>query len=155
MLRRARSILWSATAVLIRRKTDRFLKDRLMQADALTFLQRDRERYGLIYVDPPTFSNSKRADDFDVQRDHVKLLLACADRLAPEGVIVFSNNFRRFRLDRVALDERFGIEDWSAPSIPFDFTRRSDIHGCWVLRLRAQESPWGGTVNHVQNQRKR
>ena len=130
-------------------------KHRLMQADALTFLQRDRERYGLIYVDPPTFSNSKRADDFDVQRDHVKLLLACADRLAPEGVIVFSNNFRRFRLDREALDERFGIEDWSAPSIPFDFTRRADIHGCWVLRLRAQESPWGGTVNHVQNQRKR
>jgi 23S rRNA (guanine2445-N2)-methyltransferase / 23S rRNA (guanine2069-N7)-methyltransferase len=131
------------------------VKHRLMQADAMSFLQRDRERYGLIYVDPPTFSNSKRADDFDVQRDHVKLLLACADRLAPEGVIVFSNNFRRFKLDREALNERFSIGDWSTPSIPFDFTRRADIHGCWILRLNAQESPWGGTVNHVRNQGRR
>ncbi|AHX14051.1 50S rRNA methyltransferase [Dyella jiangningensis] len=130
-------------------------KHRLMQADAMTFLQRDRERYGLIYVDPPTFSNSKRAEDFDVQRDHVKLLLACADRLASDGVIVFSNNFRRFKLDHEALNERFSVEDWSTPSIPFDFTRRADIHGCWILRLHPQESPWGGTVNHVRNQGRR
>jgi 23S rRNA (guanine2445-N2)-methyltransferase / 23S rRNA (guanine2069-N7)-methyltransferase len=120
-------------------------KHRLMQADAFEFLQRDRERYGLIYVDPPTFSNSKRAEDFDVQRDHVKLLNACGDRLAGDGVIVFSNNFRRFKLDHAALEERFLIEDWSAPSIPFDFARRADIHGCWLLRPRQADveiNPW-------------
>jgi len=120
-------------------------RHRLAQADAMAFLQADHTRYGLIYVDPPTFSNSKRADDFDVQRDHVKLLEACGDRLADDGVIVFSNNFRRFRLDRDALSRRFAIEDWSAPSIPFDFTRRADIHGCWLLRPhRANDdaSPW-------------
>ncbi|MFC4764578.1 bifunctional 23S rRNA (guanine(2069)-N(7))-methyltransferase RlmK/23S rRNA (guanine(2445)-N(2))-methyltransferase RlmL [Dyella koreensis] len=120
-------------------------KHRLMQADAMEFLQRDRERYGLIYVDPPTFSNSKRAEDFDVQRDHVRLLMACAERLASDGTIVFSNNFRRFILDRNALEERFQIEDWSVASIPFDFARRSDIHGCWLLRLHradAEVNPW-------------
>lgn len=118
---------------------------RLMQFDALEFLQRDRGRYGLIFVDPPTFSNSKRADDFDVQRDHVKLLEACNERLTRDGVIVFSNNFRRFKLDRDALESRFDIEDWSAPSIPFDFARRADIHGCWLLRQRKPEvavNPW-------------
>ncbi|WP_114238186.1 bifunctional 23S rRNA (guanine(2069)-N(7))-methyltransferase RlmK/23S rRNA (guanine(2445)-N(2))-methyltransferase RlmL [Dyella sp. C9] len=130
-------------------------RHRLMQADAVAFLKQDRERYGLIYVDPPTFSNSKRAEDFDVQRDHVQLLLACAERLAGDGVIVFSNNFRRFKLDHEALAERFSIEDWSVPSIPFDFSRRSDIHGCWLLRLHPQESPWGGSVNHVRNQGRR
>ena len=130
-------------------------KHRLMQADALEFLRHERERYGLIYVDPPTFSNSKRAEDFDVQRDHARLLLACADRLAGDGAILFSNNFRRFELDRAALEERFEIEDWSAASIPFDFARRADIHGCWVLRLRAQESPWGDSVRHLQNRGKR
>ncbi|MEW5833423.1 MAG: bifunctional 23S rRNA (guanine(2069)-N(7))-methyltransferase RlmK/23S rRNA (guanine(2445)-N(2))-methyltransferase RlmL [Pseudomonadota bacterium] len=119
-------------------------RHRLMQADAMTFLRADRERYGLIYVDPPTFSNSKRAEDFDVQRDHVALLNACGDRLAHGGVIVFSNNFRRFALDRAALEERFSIEDWSGPSIPFDFARRADIHGCWLLRLHgpSNENPW-------------
>ncbi|OZB59644.1 MAG: 23S rRNA (guanine(2445)-N(2))/(guanine(2069)-N(7))-methyltransferase [Lysobacterales bacterium 14-68-21] len=119
-------------------------RHRLMQADAMAFLRADRERYGLIYVDPPTFSNSKRAEDFDVQRDHVALLNACGDRLAHGGVIVFSNNFRRFALDRAALEERFSIEDWSGPSIPFDFARRADIHGCWLLRLHgpSNENPW-------------
>ncbi|HEY2624070.1 MAG TPA: bifunctional 23S rRNA (guanine(2069)-N(7))-methyltransferase RlmK/23S rRNA (guanine(2445)-N(2))-methyltransferase RlmL [Dyella sp.] len=130
-------------------------KHRLMQADAVTFLEQDKEHYGLIYVDPPTFSNSKRAEDFDVQRDHVKLLLACAERLTADGVIVFSNNFRKFKLDHEALHERLMVEDWSTPSIPFDFTRRTDIHGCWLLRLHPQESPWNSSVNHVRKQGKR
>ncbi|RDS81186.1 bifunctional 23S rRNA (guanine(2069)-N(7))-methyltransferase RlmK/23S rRNA (guanine(2445)-N(2))-methyltransferase RlmL [Dyella monticola] len=116
-------------------------KHRLIQADATTFLQRTHERYGLIYVDPPTFSNSKRADDFDVQRDHVALLLACANRLTADGVIVFSNNFRRFSLDRQALDSRLVIESWGAGSIPFDFSRRANIHDCWLLRLRPADGP--------------
>ncbi|EIM03034.1 23S rRNA (guanine(2445)-N(2))/(guanine(2069)-N(7))-methyltransferase [Rhodanobacter thiooxydans] len=118
---------------------------RLTQFDAMEFLQRDRGHYGLIYVDPPTFSNSKRAEDFDVQRDHVALLEACNERLTRDGVIVFSNNFRRFKLDREALEEHFAIEDWSAPSIPFDFARRADIHGCWLLRRRKAVTginPW-------------
>ncbi len=120
-------------------------RHRLVQADALTFLRQERSHYGLIYVDPPTFSNSKRAEDFDVQRDHAALLDACGEHLANDGVIVFSNNFRRFKLDAEALAERFDIEDWSAASIPFDFARRADIHGCWLLRHRQPEAaanPW-------------
>lgn len=118
---------------------------RLMQGDAMEFLRDERDRYGVIYVDPPTFSNSKRAEDFDVQRDHVALLDACGDRLAHDGVIVFSNNFRKFELDRAALEQRFRIEDWTAPSIPFDFARRTDIHGCWLLRpqeVASDLNPW-------------
>jgi len=109
---------------------------RLVQADALSYLDLDHGEYGLIYVDPPTFSNSKRASDFDVQRDHVRLLSACGDHLTPDGVIVFSNNFKRFKLDTEALSNRFEMTDWSAPSIPFDYARHADIHGCWLLRLK-------------------
>jgi 23S rRNA (guanine2445-N2)-methyltransferase / 23S rRNA (guanine2069-N7)-methyltransferase len=110
------------------------VRHRLVQADAMDFLKQDRSEFGLIYVDPPTFSNSARAEDFDVQADHVRLLEACGERLADDGTIVFSNNFRRFKLDTEALARRFAIEDWSAASIPFDFARRSGIHGCWLLR---------------------
>ena len=107
----------------------------LAQADALAFLDADRSRYGLIYVDPPTFSNSKRAQDFDVQRDHAALLLACAEHLEPDGTIVFSNNARRFRLDD-SLSERLVMNDTTRASIPLDFARRPDVHGCWLLKLR-------------------
>lgn len=110
---------------------------RLVQADARAFLAADTRRYGLIYVDPPTFSNSKRAEDFDVQREHAQLLCACAARLDAGGLIVFSNNFRRFRLDAETLAAAgLAVEDWSVPSVPFDFERRGNIHGCWLLRAR-------------------
>lgn len=113
-------------------------KHKLAQADAFSYVREDQSRYGLIYVDPPTFSNSKRAGDFDVQRDHAPLLLACAGRLQTDGVIVFSNNARRFRLAHDALAARFDIEDFGKASVPPDFARRPNIHGCWLLRLRTQ-----------------
>ena len=106
----------------------------LARADAMAFLAETRASYGLVYVDPPTFSNSKRAGDFDVQRDHVALLEACGKRLHNDGVIVFSNNFRRFKLDVEALSRTFSIDDISRASIPHDFARRPHIHGCWLLR---------------------
>jgi 23S rRNA (guanine2445-N2)-methyltransferase / 23S rRNA (guanine2069-N7)-methyltransferase len=110
-------------------------KDRLVQADAMEWIERDRDEYDLIYVDPPTFSNSKRAEDFDVQHDHVRLLKACAARLAPGGLILFSNNNRRFKIDRDALAE-LDIRDVTPATIPFDFARDPKIHHCFEIRHR-------------------
>jgi 23S rRNA (guanine2445-N2)-methyltransferase / 23S rRNA (guanine2069-N7)-methyltransferase len=107
---------------------------KLVWADVLGYLESHSAMYDLIFVDPPTFSNSKRADDFDVQRDHVRLLALCGQRLLPEGTILFSNNFRRFKLDEGALTQ-FAIRDISASTIPFDFERDVRIHRVWQLRL--------------------
>ena len=105
----------------------------LIQADCMQWLAHEDEFYDLIFVDPPTFSNSKRAEDFDVQKEHVQLLKLCAARLSEGGVIVFSNNFRRFKLDAAALAE-LSVRDISAMSIPFDFARDARIHQCFELR---------------------
>jgi len=108
---------------------------KLEWADTVAFLQSRSAMFDLIFVDPPTFSNSKRADDFDVQRDHVRLLTLCGERLLPEGVILFSNNFRRFKLDTGALTQAgFAIRDITAATIPFDFERDARIHHAWELR---------------------
>ena len=107
----------------------------LVQADCLQWLEHERGEYDLIFVDPPTFSNSKRAEDFDVQKEHGRLLGLCAERLAFGGLIVFSNNFRRFKLDPGVMD-RFEVRDISAATIPFDFTRNSRIHQCYELQPR-------------------
>ena len=110
-------------------------RHKLVWADALSYLQEHSAMYDMIFVDPPTFSNSKRADDFDVQRDHVRLLTLCGERLLPGGLILFSNNFRRFKLDNDALATIFAIRDIGASTIPFDFERNSRIHHAWELRL--------------------
>ncbi|BDU17333.1 bifunctional 23S rRNA (guanine(2069)-N(7))-methyltransferase RlmK/23S rRNA (guanine(2445)-N(2))-methyltransferase RlmL [Lysobacter auxotrophicus] len=111
-------------------------RHRLVQADALTWLEADTHQYDLIFCDPPTFSNSKRAQDFDVQAQHVRLLRAAVSRLADDGVLYFSNNFRRFRLDEAAVGEFAKVEDINARTIPPDFERDARIHRCWRLTRR-------------------
>jgi 23S rRNA (guanine2445-N2)-methyltransferase / 23S rRNA (guanine2069-N7)-methyltransferase len=108
---------------------------RLIQADALAWLEAERGRYDLIFCDPPTFSNSARAEDFDLQREHVRLIRLAMARLTPGGLLLFSNNFRRFRLDP-ALEEEFDVRDISASTIPPDFARNPRIHRAWELRQR-------------------
>jgi 23S rRNA (guanine2445-N2)-methyltransferase / 23S rRNA (guanine2069-N7)-methyltransferase len=108
-------------------------RHRIAQADALKWLEADRGTYDVVFCDPPTFSNSKRADDFDVQRDHVRLLRAAVERLAEGGVLYFSNNFRRFRLDEAAIAAFATVEDISASTIPPDFARNPRIHRAWRL----------------------
>ena len=109
---------------------------RLVQADVLAWLAAERTQYDLIFCDPPTFSNSARAADFDIQRDHVRLLRAALSRLSASGVLYFSNNFRRFKLDEAALAEFAEVQDISAETIPPDFVRNPRIHRCWLLRRR-------------------
>jgi 23S rRNA (guanine2445-N2)-methyltransferase / 23S rRNA (guanine2069-N7)-methyltransferase len=111
-------------------------RHQIVQADVLSWLRHDRGEYDMIFVDPPTFSNSKRADDFDVQRDHAQLLALCGERLAPRGLLLFSNNLRRFTLDP-ALHHSFDVRDITAATIPFDFARNARIHHCYELRRRS------------------
>ncbi|NLA68416.1 MAG: bifunctional 23S rRNA (guanine(2069)-N(7))-methyltransferase RlmK/23S rRNA (guanine(2445)-N(2))-methyltransferase RlmL [Gammaproteobacteria bacterium] len=106
---------------------------RMVQADAIAWLEADDGEYDLVFCDPPTFSNSARADDFDIQRQHVRLLRAAVARLAPDGVLYFSNNYRRFRLDEAALAEFARCEDITAETIPPDFARNPRIHRAWRL----------------------
>ena len=111
-------------------------RHKLVQADAVSWLEADRGEYDLVFCDPPTFSNSKRAGDFDVQAEHVRLLRAAVDRLSVDGVLYFSNNFRRFKLDEAAVAEFARFEEISAATIPPDFARHARIHRCWRLARR-------------------
>jgi 23S rRNA (guanine2445-N2)-methyltransferase / 23S rRNA (guanine2069-N7)-methyltransferase len=109
-----------------------------IQADCLEWLDHEarlphRRKYDLIFLDPPTFSNSKRMDDvFDIQKDHVQLISNAAALLAPGGVLYFSTNFRRFKIDSAALSE-LNIEEITAATIPEDFARNPKIHYCWRI----------------------
>jgi 23S rRNA (guanine2445-N2)-methyltransferase / 23S rRNA (guanine2069-N7)-methyltransferase len=107
-----------------------------IQEDCLRWLEDPRGQYDLIFVDPPTFSNTKKENRvFDVQRDHGQLLDLAMRHLAPGGLLIFSTNFRKFVLDE-ALGLRFAIRDISRETVPLDFERNSRIHQCWEFRSR-------------------
>lgn len=106
-------------------------KNKLEQGDVMAWLAADRGEYDLIFIDPPTFSNSKSVEGvFDVQRDQVQLIDLAMARLAPGGVLYFSNNFRKFVLDPGLLT-RYQVEDISATTLDPDFVRNPKIHRAW------------------------
>ncbi|WP_445367175.1 bifunctional 23S rRNA (guanine(2069)-N(7))-methyltransferase RlmK/23S rRNA (guanine(2445)-N(2))-methyltransferase RlmL [Methylomonas sp. BW4-1] len=111
---------------------------KLLRANCVEWLAeqasaKDKVQFDLIFLDPPTFSNSKKMDEaFDIQNDHLHLLRNAVALLAPEGVLYFSTNFRRFKLDKQALAD-LQIEDISAKTIPEDFARDQKIHYCWRI----------------------
>ena len=112
---------------------------KLIQADCLQWLEKCDRQFDLIFVDPPTFSNSKRMEDsWDVQRDHIKLMRNLKRILRSNGTIVFSNNKRGFKMDFDALDE-LGLSavEISAKTLPLDFERNKQIHNCWIVTMKA------------------
>lgn len=112
---------------------------RLIQADCLGWMDEAAhagEKYDLIFLDPPTFSTSKRMQGtLDIQRDHVKMIRQAMALLRRNGMLVFSNNLQRFKLDADALADLV-IEDVSKASIPNDFSRNARIHQCWKLAFK-------------------
>ena len=110
----------------------------LYRADCLQWLEeREAEgpRFDLIFVDPPTFSNSKRMEGvLDVQRDHVGMIRRSLKLLRPSGRLMFSTNYTRFKLDSESLSD-LRVEDISARTIPKDFERHARIHRCFIIEF--------------------
>ncbi|WP_318453000.1 bifunctional 23S rRNA (guanine(2069)-N(7))-methyltransferase RlmK/23S rRNA (guanine(2445)-N(2))-methyltransferase RlmL [Photobacterium leiognathi] len=106
-----------------------------IQADCLQWLQEVDDTFDLIFIDPPTFSNSKRMkQSFDIQRDHIMLMENLKRMLRPEGQIVFSNNKRHFKMDLDKLNE-LGLhaKNISDKTLPMDFAKNKQIHNCWII----------------------
>lgn len=105
------------------------------QADCIQWLKDNRKKFDLIFLDPPTFSNSKRMESsFDIQRDHVFLIKNCMASLEKGGVLIFSNNMKSFKLDEEDLIGRgFIIRDITKSTMPEDFNRPKAIHHCWKI----------------------
>jgi len=79
------------------------------------------ETYDIVVLDPPTFSNSKRMDDFfDIQRDHVPLVHKCLRAMKPGGTLYFSTNFTKFQLEKDSIPASV-ITDITKATTPFDF----------------------------------
>jgi 23S rRNA (guanine2445-N2)-methyltransferase / 23S rRNA (guanine2069-N7)-methyltransferase len=111
----------------------------LYRADCLAWLEEQEPRgprFDLIFLDPPTFSNSKRMEGvLDVQRDHVGMIRRSMKLLRASGRLVFSTNYTRFKLDSRELGD-LAVEDVSAATIPKDFERHARIHKCFVVRFK-------------------
>ena len=122
-------------------KNNDLLSDRheFIKADCLKWLDRaveEERKFDWIFIDPPTFSNSKTMEQvFDIQKDHEGLITSAARLLNENGQIIFSNNFRKFKISR-ALVENYDVKDITASTIPEDFKRNKKIHHCFIIKAK-------------------
>lgn len=110
-------------------------KYQFVQADCLEWLKANTQKFELIFIDPPTFSNSKRMEDsFDVQRDHVALIADAVKSLSENGEIFFTNNKRNFKMDFEAM-EKLGLQAKAMSDLTRDkdFARNKHIHNSWSI----------------------
>jgi len=109
----------------------------LKRADCIAYLESvwesKRNKFDLIFLDPPTFSNSKHTENvLDIQRDHVSLITNTMNKLERDGLLIFSTNKRSFKLD-ASLADKFKIKDFTQASLDRDFQRSKKIHQTWLL----------------------
>jgi len=111
-------------------------KHSVFQGDCVAWLRDCNATFDMIFVDPPTFSNTKKEKRvFDVQRDHAELIELAMSRLALSGVLFFSTNYKKFVLDK-RLGDIFDVENISKATIPYDFSRNRKIHMCWEIKKK-------------------
>ena len=111
-------------------------KYQFVAADIFEWIKDNTEQFDIIFIDPPTFSNSKKFQGtFDVQRDHSAIINRAMNRLTADGILYFSNNFTRFELDE-QLTERYDVVDITQKTIGFDFDVKKPIHQSFEIRHR-------------------
>jgi 23S rRNA (cytosine1962-C5)-methyltransferase len=124
---------WSKRNMELNGFTDS-MKYKFVQADVKQWLDvMPLNNFDLIILDPPTFSNSKRMEDFlDLQKDHVGMINQCLKGLKPGGILYFSTNYKKFELDRVEILAE-EIKDITKATTPFDFAGRLE-RKCFLIR---------------------
>lgn len=99
---------------------------------ALDYLEKAQAKFDIIFLDPPTFSNSKKmTEDFEVEKDQVALVKNCLRLLNNDGILYFSNNKRKFRIDP-DIEDLANVVDITDKTIPPDY-RDSKIHHCFKI----------------------
>ena len=109
--------------------------NKFVKANCLEWIKTSKEKFDLIFLDPPSFSNSKSMDgNFDIQRDHKYLIEKTMDLLDEGGTLIFSTNRRGFKFD-TALEETYKVFTLGRKSLSRDFSRQRAPHQCWEITL--------------------
>lgn len=108
----------------------------VIRADCWQWLRACSDKFDLIFLDPPTFSNSKRMErHLDLVRDHEALIRAALACLSPEGELYFSTNARKLELDSGTFAS-WQVKDMTHATVPFDFSRTPNAHRLWQFSAK-------------------
>lgn len=111
-----------------------FSHHQFIQADCCEWIKECTQKFDVIFLDPPSFSNSKRmVNTLDIQRDHEEIIVQSMSLLRRDGILYFSTNYRKFKLSD-EIQARYEVEDISSKTIDKDFARNAKIHRCFSIK---------------------
>jgi 23S rRNA (cytosine1962-C5)-methyltransferase len=120
-------------------------KHRFVEQDVLQFIEHAsswpdyKQSFDMIFLDPPTFSNSKSMiDSFEVERDQLKLILNVLKFLKSDGTLYFSTNKRKFKLDP-SIEAEFSVKNTTEKTIPQD-CHDQKIHQSYEIRFKTKNT---------------
>lgn len=121
---------------LIQADVVKWLIDEVEYIEGLSNMDKKNNQYDVIFMDPPSFSNSKRMEGvLDIQQDHIALIDHAMTLLDDDGVMIFSTNLRKFKLDPSMIDI-YDIEDISLATLPEDYARDPKIRQCYKIQFK-------------------
>ena len=129
-------------------------KYQFVQADCLQWLKKNEQTFDVVFIDPPTFSNSKRmGESFDVQRDHVSLIQDALNSLAENGELIFTNNKRNFKIDTEAMAElKVTVVELTEKTRDKDFIRNKHIHNSWLIKRQPGTDASANTNTNISKE---
>ena len=93
--------------------------------------------FDIVIFDPPAFSNSHKAEDFDVQKDYLGYLYMISRILAPGGICLFSENLSGFRFARQLIKPWWKVQEITEEVRPIGFSSKRSGLRVWILKKTA------------------
>ena len=118
-------------------------KYKVVAEDARAFLERavaENRRYDIVVFDPPAFSNSHKAEDFDVKKDHVPFLAAIWKILSDDGIVLFSENLSGFGLDKNILNPWYEIKEITKEVTALNFSTKRRSCRVWEMAKKPRKT---------------
>ncbi|MGN1164577.1 MAG: class I SAM-dependent methyltransferase [Candidatus Ornithospirochaeta sp.] len=118
-------------------------KYKVTTGDARVFLETactEGRKYDIVIFDPPAFSNSHKAEDFDVQKDYMPFLAAIWKLLSDEGVVVFSENLQNFRFDKAKLEPWFEVKEITSEVSAVNFSKKKKSCRVWEMAKKPRKT---------------
>ena len=133
-------------------------KYRIVTSDAGAYLEKAAENgevYDIVIFDPPAFSNSHKADDFDVKKDYLRYLYMISRVLAPGGVCLFSENLAGFRFARQAVRPWWKVQEITEEVRSAGFSSKRSSLRVWMLKKTADMQEINGKSRNMEEERRR
>ena len=132
-------------------------KYRIVVSDAWSYLEKASEEgevYDIVIFDPPAFSNSHKADDFDVKKDYLRYLHRISKVLAPGGVCLFSENLSGFGISRSILKPWWKVQEITEEVRAVGFSAKRSGLRVWMLKKTADMQEINGKSRNMEEERK-